>query len=119
MNIGILMLVLTFADGGQLSAAFVNTPTMADCERRATAVRAILEKGGTRIERILCRESEARFEPFVHGDAQGKERQSYLIRIGERRASVQWMAPGQACRPDGGEPAYCATSAQKLLAKAQ
>lgn len=115
MTANILMLILTLAEGGLYSAAFVNTDSMADCQRRAATVQAILEAGGTQIERIACRPSRARFEPFVHGAGQAGERRSYLIRIDETQASVEPLQPGAACDTAGADSVYCATSGQAPL----
>ena len=46
-----LMIILTLTSGAQLSAAFVNTPTLEDCEKRASIVRGILEKAISRSSR--------------------------------------------------------------------
>lgn len=114
---GVLMLILTVTEGGQYSAAFVNTPTLAACEQRAQSVRAILEQGDVQIEQLVCRSSMARFEPFVHGSAPGKPRQHYVITLADSHASVAVRAPGQRCENAGteGVATYCATSTQALL----
>lgn len=114
---GFLMLVLTVMEGGQYSAAFANTPSLAVCEQRAQSVRAILEQGGVRIERLACRASTARFEPFVHSDVPGRLRRHYVITLAENRASVAPLAPGQRCENTdaNGVATYCASSTQALL----
>lgn len=116
MTAGMLLLILTLADAGQYSAAFVHTPTVAECERRAAAVRTILENGGTQIERIVCRASKASFEPFVHRTEPDSPRQRYLIRVNEEQVVVSPMTDGQACSAGKAGSDYCATSTQRLLA---
>mgnify|MGYP002621790349 FL=1 len=65
MKLGFLMIILTLAEGGQPSAAFVNTATLEECEQRAAVVRGILEQGEYPIEEMVCRASDAEFEPLV------------------------------------------------------
>ena len=118
MKPGFLMIVLTLLENGQLSAAFVNTQTLDECEGRAAAVRVILEDGEFPVKQIVCRASEAQFEPFVHGTDEAAARQAYLVSFDDETAIVE---PVAACEAAGaaGEGRYCATSSQKLLSQAQ
>ncbi len=117
MKLGFLMIVMTLLENGQLSAAFVNTDTLADCERRAKAVRTILSGQNVPIKDLVCRSSTARFEPFSH-EAPTTPPHSYVVSFDERDA---WIAPRTDDTPCDGDPAkpirYCATSAQKLLSE--
>lgn len=115
MSANILMLILTLAEGGLYSAAFVNTGSVAECERRAATVRAILQTGPTQIERIDCLPSEARFEPFVHGAGQAGARHFYRIHLDAGRVRVERRQADAGCRPEPGQ-VYCVTSGQKMLA---
>lgn len=108
------MIVLTFLESGQMSAAFVNTETLEACEKRASAVRSILENGGVAIERLVCRAAQAQFEPFVHGMDEHVERQAYLVSFDGETARVEPVASCEAAGAPG-EARYCATSTQKLL----
>ena len=118
MKLGFLMIILTLAEGGQPSAAFVNTATLEECEQRAAVVRGILEQGEYPIEEMVCRASDAEFEPFVHGMEEFAERQTYLVSFDEERASVEKTA---SCE-DGTNPApgtWCVTSMQKFASEAE
>jgi len=118
MKLGFLMIIFTLAEGGQLSGAFVNTETLEECESRAAVVRGILEKGDMPIEQMVCRASDAEFEPFVHGMEEFAEKQSYIVSFDDKRATVEKTA---SCE-DGATPApgsWCVTSMQKFASEAQ
>lgn len=122
MKLGFLMIVLTLLESGEMSAAFVNTDTLEDCERRAKAVRAILEQR-VPIKDLVCRSSAATFEPFSHG-AENAGLHSYAISFDAREA---WITPRAGNAPCDGDSAdarappksirYCATSSQKLISE--
>lgn len=114
MNLGFLMIILTLAGEGQYSAAFVNTATLEECERRAAAVRAILENGNTPIAAMVCRTAEATFQPFAHGGDASAPRHAYVVSYDEHTATVAKVAAcGEATPSRPGH--YCATSTQDLL----
>lgn|SRR5690606_18893510 len=118
MKLGFLMIIFTLADNGQLSGAFVNTATLEECESRAGVVRGILEQGDMPIEQMVCRASEAEFEPFVHGMEEFAERQTYIVSFDDERATVEKTASCDA----GATPApgsWCVTSMQKFASEAQ
>ena len=113
MKFGFLMIILTLLENGQMSAAFVNTQTLEECEQRASAVRKILEKGNIDIKERACRSSSAQFEPFVHGATGEAGSHAYRIIIDDNNARIE---PVTACDPatvtqDG---QYCTTSNQEL-----
>ncbi|MFT0851393.1 hypothetical protein VRY85_11490 [Achromobacter sp. F4_2707] len=114
MTATFLMLILTLSDGG-LSAAFVNTQTQEECERRALLVRTILQSGSAPIERLECLPSHSHFEPFKHGVTEHQPVHRYVVRVESGRVSVERLAVGEPCRDEGGS-IYCVTSRQKLLA---
>lgn len=118
MTLAFLMIVLTLSDGAPLSAAFVNTATQAECEKRATVVRSILEKGDIKIKQMVCRASDVQFEPFAHGADGDARRYAYVISFDDTKATV---VPVASCEATGasGEGRYCATSTQKLLPRTQ
>lgn len=123
MKLGVLMIVMTLLDGGSLSAAFVNTASLDECERRAEGVRAILSGQNVVIKELVCRGSEARFAPFSHGAA-GGDAHKYVVTFDTQRA---WVAPQAEDAPCDGAAAattqppatvrYCATSTQTLLSE--
>lgn len=117
MKLGFLLIILTLLENGQMSAAFVNTSALAECEQRAAVVRGILEKGDVDIKEMICRSSEAEFEPFVHGD-EDAESYTYSISIDDDGVRVE---PVASCDPAGAgqEGQYCATSTQKLISQNQ
>lgn len=110
MDLAILMIVLMQPAEGPMSAAFVNTQTLEECEARAAIVRTILESEDYAVEQAVCRASAARFEPFAHGVDADAERYAYSISFTDTDASVEAVA---SCEAADGH--YCATSTQKLL----
>ena len=117
MKLGFLMIIFTLADNGQLSGAFVNTATLEECEQRAAVVRNILEQGDTPIEQMVCRASDAEFEPFVHGMEEFAERQTYIVSFDDERATVEKAATCDDVTPAAGS--WCVTSMQKFASEAQ
>lgn len=117
MKLGFLMIVLTVLENGQISAAFVNTQTLEECHGRAAAVRTILEDGNYPIEHLVCRASQAAFEPFVHGMDQFAGQQAYLVSFDDETATVEPVASCEEAATQQGAR-YCATSTQKLLSQA-
>jgi len=117
MKLGFLMIVMTLLENGQLSAAFVNTDTLADCERRANAIRMILSGQNVPIKDLVCRSSAAKFEPFSHG-APSTQAHSYVVSFDEREAWITPRTDDASCEAGPAKPIrYCATSAQKLLSE--
>jgi len=117
MKLGFLMIILTLVENGQLSAAFVNTATLEECEQRAAVVRGILEKGEYPIEQMVCRAAEVEFEPFAHGMEQFAEKQTYLVSFDDRTATVEAVASCEAAKAKAGR--FCATSTQKIVAESE
>lgn len=120
MSINILMVVLTLLESGQMSAAFVNTASMKECERRSLMVRTVLETTGARIQQIACRQSTARFTSFSHDDGSPEtQHMHYVIQIDPQQASIMVLPPGHTCKNSNDEGdntiSYCATSTQSLL----
>ncbi|AHB49861.1 hypothetical protein W911_02625 [Hyphomicrobium nitrativorans NL23] len=123
MTFGFLMIVMTLLESGQMSAAFVNTASLEECERRAAAVRTILSNGPQPLKDIICRRSDATFEPFSH-DTQGAHTHRYLVSYDDTDARITQLSGNDApcaADPAGQDPAkptqYCAVSAQKLLSE--
>lgn len=117
-----ILVILTAAPGGELSAAFVTTETKAECEARSEAIRGILKAGKIDIKEFACLKSEQRFEKFMHAEPTDAPRYSYSIRLEAETAKVAAQPSQQACetslreaRPSNGLRDYCATSTQKLL----
>lgn len=115
MKLGFLMIILTLVENGQLSAAFVNTATLEECEQRAAVVRGILEKGEYPIEQMVCRAAEVEFEPFAHGMEQFAEKQTYLVSFDDRTATVEAVESCEAAKAGR----FCATSTQKIVAESE
>lgn len=113
MKLGFLMIILTLGEGGDPSAAFVNTDTLAECEQRAGVVRNILEGGDISIEKLVCLRSEAAFEPFSHGMDGFAEPQTYLLSMTDETATVTQVDACEGAAAD----VLCVTSNQKLLSQ--
>lgn len=113
MKLDFLMIILNLLDDGRMSAAFVNTETLQECERRAAVVRSILEKGEYPVEQMVCRAATVEFEPFAHGEEPDAPRQAYLISFDDEKAAVE---PVESCAGVAAEAGrYCATSTQKIV----
>lgn len=117
MSMTVLMIVLTMGtgDGAQLSAAFVDTESIADCEERAARVTAIVAETDTPVKDSICLPSAQRFEPFMHGVEDDAPRYSYLIAHDDRQATVTSVESCDSVTPAEGE--VCAVSVQQMLAK--
>ena len=113
MKLGFLMIILTLVDGN-LSAAFVSTATLEECEDRAAVVRGILEKGEYPIEQMVCRAADVEFEPFAHGTEETAEKKTYLVSFDDMTATVQAVESCEAAKAEPGQ--FCATSTQNFAA---
>ena len=119
-----LMIILTLLESGQMSAAFVNTASLEECERRAAAVRTILSNGDVPLKELICRRSDSVFEPFSHG-TQSSNAHRYRISFDASSAWIEQLAAdAPPCRDETTperDPAkpnqYCAVSAQNLLSE--
>jgi len=123
MNTAYLMVILSLLGDGEMSAAFVNTDNLANCQQRAEVIRSILTSAGTDLRRIACVPSALRFEKFSHGAPKDAPRHAYLVELTSRSVSVAPVADIDACQrlraanPDvAGGQRLCVTSTQKLLA---
>ena len=121
MNAAYVMVILTLLADGQLSAAFVNTESQARCETRATAVEAILKKGGADVQQIRCVPSALQFTRFSHDNAGTAPRHAYLLSLGEASLALAPVKNAKACRrqrersaPASGVERHCVTSTQSL-----
>ncbi|QID19176.1 hypothetical protein G3580_17065 [Nitrogeniibacter mangrovi] len=122
MNTAFVMVILTLLADGQLSAAFVNTPTQAQCEQRAVAVGAILKKGGANVQQIRCIPSELQFTRFSHANAGTAPRHAYVLALGAHALGLTPVDDVAACRAGSaqrpvpeGATRYCVTSTQTPL----
>ena len=123
MKLGFLMIVMTLLESGEMSAAFVNTASLDECERRAAAVRTILSNGAVPLKELVCRRSDATFEPFSH-DTQGAHAHRYRVSFDDTDARITHLSDDAPCGDEtaaGRDPdkptQYCAVSAQKLLSE--
>ena len=117
-----LMIVLTVMSGGQLSAAFSNAPTEAACMKSSKAVGKILSGAGYEIRTIGCYRSAQSFSRYEHGATDDTPRQTYLVKLGDGKATVTQKDTMAACDAElpstpraSGTSAYCATSIQTLV----
>jgi len=118
MSSGFLLIVLTVLDGGNLSAAFVNTDSLAECERRSAIVQSILTESRSPFKQLVCRRSAARFEPFAHGMPADSPRWSYLVEIGAETAVVSDIADCADATSEV-EGRFCVTSTQQRVGSAE
>lgn len=121
MNTGIVMIILTLLPGGDLSASFVNTDTLAECEQRLGRIRPILENGKVGLKEAGCFRSPAQFDYFDHDPPADAPRHSFLIELAGDLASVRKLAASEDCPAileqadrSAGKARYCTTSTQDM-----
>jgi len=121
MSIGHVLVILTLLADGQMSAAFVNTPSAAACEARAEAVGAILKKGGADVKTMRCVPSDLRFIRFSHADAQSAPRHAYDLVLGASTLVLTPFESVAACDDNlkrakvaSPQQRFCVTSTQSL-----
>ena len=79
MSAAHVLLILTLLADGQMSAAFVNTPSAEQCAARGEAIGAVLRKGGANVQQMRCIPSALRFVRFSHADAQSAPRHAFAL----------------------------------------
>ena len=121
MNTGIVMIILTLLPGGDLSASFVNTDTLAECEQRLGRIRPILENGKVGLREAGCFRSAARFDYFDHDPPADAPRRGFLVELEGDLARVRKLAAPGDCdamleqvNGPAGTARYCATSTQDM-----
>jgi len=119
-----LLVILTASEASGLSAAFVGTGTLAECEARGKAIRPILDGAKVDVKEFVCRPSSQRFQRFVHGAPADAPRHFYRLALTADGVSIARVDALEACRaapqPTAAEPPgsriYCASSSQPMLA---
>ena len=118
MNTGIVMIILMLLPGGDLSASFVNTDTLAECEQRLGRIRPILEGSKMEVKAAGCFKSAAMFDDFDHDPPADAPRNAFLIDLDGDAASVRKLGSAEECRAaleaSGRQTSYCATSTQDM-----
>lgn len=121
MKTAFLMVILSMLDNGQLSSAYVNTPSETSCKQRSNIVRAILTKGGVDIREIKCVASPLKFEKFDHKTAANAPRYFYSIHLDGASATITKLDDLTACKkkqaetkPGGKARLFCTSSTQKM-----
>ena len=121
MKTAFLMVILSMLDNGQLSSAYVNTPSETSCKQRSNIVRAILTKGGVDIREIKCVASPLKFEKFDHKTAANAPRYFYSISLDGTSTTITKLDDLIACKKQQADtkPAnkarlFCTSSTQKM-----
>ena len=121
MSAAHVLLILTLLADGQMSAAFVNSPSAEQCAARGEAIGAVLRKGGANVQQMRCIPSALRFARFSHADAQTAPRHTYTLSYSDTTLELQPRADLAACQAlleqAGALPAantLCVTSTQTL-----
>lgn len=123
MKTAFLMVILSMLDNGQMSSAYVNTPSETSCKQRSNIVRAILTKGGVDIREIKCVASPLKFEKFDHKTAANAPRYFFSIRLDDNSATITKLNDLVACKkqqantkPADKSRLFCTSSTQKIQA---
>ncbi len=115
-----LLLLLTQNGAGDINAAFVNSDSMAACERSRLMVEAIFKSRSIPVLYQQCLLSDLRFSPFEHADTTRVERNHYMIvpPADGNDLRIEPMGDQQGClalsRQVKPATAYCASSVQSL-----
>ena len=116
-----VMVILTLLGDGRLSAAFVNTESKQNCERRAVVVSTILAANNADIQLIRCIPSDLRFDRYSHESAAAAPSHAYLLTLGNASLEVVPMSDLQVCaklhddrRSRPGLVRHCVSSSQRL-----
>lgn len=124
MKTAVLMIILSMLENGQMSSAFVNTPSMTSCQQRSKIVRAILTSGKVDIREIKCVPSSLKFTKFDHKTAEKAPRFLYSVKLGESDATVTALEELGTCKSEqaavqAGDSArlFCTSSTQELKTK--
>lgn len=117
MTPGFLLVILTMMAGGDMSAAFVNTETLENCNDRGEVVRTILSNGKVDIRTITCFRSDIKFKKFSHKETEGAPRYRYVISLKNKNVAITLTEDEKACHATArkDEVVFCATSSQLLL----
>ena len=117
MTSGFVLVILTMMESGGMSAAFINTETLENCEKRGKAVKSILLNGKVDIRTMKCIKSGLQFKKFSHKDAKKAPRHRYIVTLDDNALAVARMEDVQACNEAAGKSnaTYCATSTQLLV----
>lgn len=122
MNTAFLLVLLTVGDGGQISAAFVNTGSLFTCQTKSKMLGAVISTSGTEIIENKCFSSGLKFPKFSHKQKEDAIRYSYVVSLTDGDIEVRRAKNKMECiinkekfeLENKGE-VYCTTSTQKII----
>ena len=110
-----LLITLTQNGAGDINASFVNTATLAQCQRKAQVVESVFISSGIPVIESRCIESELLFSEFGHASNASKIRNFYLLTVNEKTIHISAMPDWRSCmkaQRDAATQAYTNAHAQ-------
>lgn len=112
--------MLTQNGAGDISAAFVNTETLEQCQHKAQMLEGVFTASKIPILERQCVENELQFSAFQHVATTGMSRHFYLLEFNREGVTVNAMVDWHTCKRylksgiegSGGSRSYCASSVQ-------
>lgn len=114
-----LLVLLSQNGAGDVTASFVNTETLEQCQQKEQMVKAIFTTAALPILESRCIASALQFSEFGHATSSSTPRHFYLIHFNDEGVGIQPMADWRSCMAGQKEGAgqgrvYCGSSIQSL-----
>ena len=114
-----LLILLSQNGAGDITASFVNTETLEQCQQKQSMVKAIFTTAKLPVLESRCIPSDLRFSEFGHATSSSTPRHFYLLHFNEEGVGIQQMADWRSCMVGQKEAAgqgrvYCGSSIQSL-----
>jgi hypothetical protein len=119
MKMLFLLILLSQNGAGDITASFVNTETLEQCQQKEQMVKAIFTTAELPILESRCMASDLRFSEFGHAVSSSTPRHFYLIRFEQGSVAIQQMPDWRSCmlgqrEREGKGWLYCASSIQSI-----
>jgi len=114
-----LLVLLSQNGAGDITASFVNTETLEQCQQKEQMVKAIFSTAELPILESRCMQSDLQFSEFGHATSSSTPRHFYLIHFDSEAVNIQQMPDWRSCmagrKEDVGQGrVYCSSSIQSL-----
>ncbi|TNF94267.1 MAG: hypothetical protein EP297_12210 [Gammaproteobacteria bacterium] len=114
-----LLIILTQNGAGDISASFVNTETLEQCQNKTLMLEAVFTASNIPIVENHCIKSDLRFSKFRHASSSNATRYFYLVKVGNEMVEVEQMPDWRECMTrakmnTGLDKVYCSSSVQSL-----
>ena len=119
MKMLFLLVLLSQNGAGDITASFVNTETLEQCQQKEQMVKAIFTTAELPILESRCIQSDSQFSEFGHATSTRMPRHFYLIRFDQDAVAILQMPDWRSCMAGQKEGAgqgrvYCSSSIQAL-----